>query len=609
MRLRRALSTIAPGVDEVATAETRRERAREPFEPKLVTTLREGYPAQQLIRDLLAGMTVGVVALPLAIAFAIASGVAPERGLYTAIVAGFLISALGGSRVQIGGPTGAFVVVVYGIVQQHGYDGLAIATMIAGLLLLLMAFLRLGAVIKFVPFPLTVGFTAGIALIIAASQLRDFFGLRMQDVPADFLAKLAAYAQHVDSINPAAVAVGLASVAICAWWPRLTHRVPGPLVALLATTFAAWLFHLPVETIGDRFGEVPSTLPSPSIPSLQNWAVIQQLFPAAITIALLAAIESLLSATVADGMIGTRHRSNMELLAQGVANLASPIFGGIPATGAIARTAANVKAGGRTPVAGIAHAATLLLILWLFARSAELIPLATLAGILLVVAWHMSDMRTFVRLFRSPRSDVTVMLVTFLLTVLIDLTVALEAGMVLAAFLFMRRMADLSQAGYVTRMLSEEMDPDDPNAIATRAVPPGVEVFEVYGSFFFGAASKFKDALRDVATRPKVLILRLREVLAIDATALQLLEDLHAKAKREGTLLVLSGVHAQPLVALERSGLLARIGEENAHMHIDDALSRAREFLGLPAAPRGPAFAREAARDPRADAAHPDERT
>jgi len=575
--------------------------AREPFEPKLVTALREGLSAQQLVRDLFAGVTVGVVALPLAIAFAIASGVAPERGLYTAIVAGFLISALGGSRVQIGGPTGAFVVIVYGIVQQHGYDGLAVATMIAGLLLLLMAFLRLGAVIKFVPFPLTVGFTAGIALIIAASQLRDFFGLRMQDVPADFLAKLAAYANHVDSVNPAALAVGLASIAISVGWPRLTHRVPGPLVALLATTLAAQLLGLPVETIGDRFGEVPTTLPSPHVPSL-DFAVIQQLFPAAITIALLAAIESLLSATVADGMIGTRHRSNMELLAQGMANLASPIFGGIPATGAIARTAANVKAGGRSPVAGIAHAATLLLILWLFARWAEVIPLATLAGILLVVAWHMSEWRTFVRLFRSPRSDVTVMLVTFLLTVLIDLTVALEAGMVLAAFLFMRRMADLSQAGYVTRMLSEDVDPNDPNAIATRAVPAGVEVFEVYGSFFFGAASKFKDALRDVATRPRVLILRLREVLAIDATALQLLEDLQGKTKREGTLLVLSGVHAQPLIALERSGLLERIGEANVHLHIDDALDRAREFLGLPLAPGSTGFTREAARDPRGDA-------
>ena len=582
----------------MATAEL--AKPREPFEPKLVTALREGYSAKQFLQDLFAGVTVGVVALPLAIAFAIASGVAPERGLYTAIVAGFLISALGGSRVQIGGPTGAFVVIVYGIVQQHGYDGLAIATILAGLLLLLMAFLRLGSVIKFVPFPLTVGFTAGIALIIAASQLRDFFGLRMQAVPADFVEKIAAYAQHLDSVNPAAAAVGLATIAITVYWGRITHRVPGPLVALLPTTVAAQLFTLPVETIGDRFGQVPTSLPAPTIPEL-SWPLIQKLFPTAFTIALLAAIESLLSATVADGMIGTRHRSNMELLAQGVANIASPLFGGIPATGAIARTASNIKAGGRTPVAGIVHAATLLLIMWLFARWAEVIPLATLAGILLVVAYNMSDWRTFVRLFRSPRSDVTVMVVTFLLTVLIDLTVALEAGMVLAAFLFMRRMANLSQAGYVTRMLSEEMDPNDPNAISTRVVPAGVEVFEVYGSFFFGAASKFKDALHEVATRPKVLILRLREVLAIDATALQVLEDLFEKTKKDGSALVLSGVHAQPLVALERSGLLARIGEENAHMHIDDALNRAREILGLPLVARAPSFAREATRDPRGD--------
>ena len=582
----------------MATAEA--SKTREPFEPKLVTMFREGYSAKQFLQDLFAGVTVGVVALPLAIAFAIASGVAPERGLYTAIVAGFLISALGGSRVQIGGPTGAFVVIVYGIVQQHGYDGLAIATMLAGLLLLLMAFLRLGSVIKFVPFPLTVGFTAGIALIIAASQLRDFFGLRMQAVPADFVEKIAAYAQHLDSVNPAAAAVGLATIAITVYWGRITHRVPGPLVALLATTVAAQLFTLPVETIGDRFGQVPTSLPAPTIPEL-SWPLIQKLFPTAFTIALLAAIESLLSATVADGMIGTRHRSNMELLAQGVANIASPLFGGIPATGAIARTASNIKAGGRTPVAGIVHAATLLLIMWLFARWAEVIPLATLAGILLVVAYNMSDWRTFVRLFRSPRSDVTVMVVTFLLTVLIDLTVALEAGMVLAAFLFMHRMANLSQAGYVTRMLSEETDPNDPNAISKRVVPPGVEVFEVYGSFFFGAASKFKDALHEVATKPKVLILRLREVLAIDATALQVLEDLYSKTKKDGSVLVLSGVHAQPLVALERSGLLERIGEENAHMHIDDALNRAREILGLPLVPRATAFAPEAARDPRGD--------
>ncbi len=590
----------------MTTAES--ARTREPFEPKLVTVLREGYSAKSFLRDLFAGVTVGVVALPLAIAFAIASGVAPERGLYTAIVAGFLISALGGSRVQIGGPTGAFVVIVYGIVQQHGYDGLAIATMIAGLLLLLMAFLRLGSVIKFVPFPLTVGFTAGIALIIAASQLRDFFGLRMQAVPADFVEKLTAYAQHLDSVNPAAAVVGLTTIAITVYWGRITHRVPGPLVALLATTVAAQLFSLPVETIGDRFGQVPTSLPAPSIPEL-SWPLVQQLFPTAFTIALLAAIESLLSATVADGMIGTRHRSNMELLAQGFANIASPLFGGIPATGAIARTASNIKAGGRSPVAGIVHALTLLLIMWLFARWAEVIPLATLAGILLVVSYNMSDWRTFVRLFRSPRSDVTVMVVTFLLTVLIDLTVALEAGMVLAAFLFMRRMANLSQAGYVTRMLSEEMDPNDPNAISKRVVPPGVEVFEVYGSFFFGAASKFKDALHEVATRPKVLILRLREVLAIDATALHVLEDLYEKTKKDGTLLVLSGVHAQPLVALERSGLLERIGEANAHMHIDDALNRAREILGLPLEPRAPAFAREAARDPRGDAPHSMERS
>jgi len=553
--------------------------------PKLVTVLREGYPVRQLSHDLVAGVIVGIVALPLAIAFGIASGVKPEQGLYTAVVAGFLISALGGSRVQIGGPTGAFIVIVYGIVQQHGYQGLAVATMMAGALLVLMGFARLGSVIKFVPYPVTIGFTAGIALVIATSQVRDFLGLRMDAVPADFIEKLAACSEHMGSWNPHAAGLALLTVVVVGLWPRVTRRVPGSLVAILVTTALVHGLDLPVETIGGRFGGVPGTLPAPRLPHFE-WTTVQHLFSPALSIAILAAIESLLSAVVADGMIGTRHRSNMELVAQGVANIASPLFGGIPATGAIARTATNVKNGGRTPISGMVHAVALLLIMLFFGRWASLIPIATLAGILIVVSYHMSEWRVFVRLFRSPRSDVVVLVTTFLLTVLIDLTVAIEAGMVLAAFLFMRRMAGLAQAGYVTRMLREEEDLGDPNAIGRRDVPDGVEVFEVFGAFFFGAASKFEDALRQVKHVPKVLVLRMREVHAMDATGLRALEDLVRKTERDGTALILSGVHAQPLITLERSGLLDRVGMENVFGNIDDSLNRAREILGLPPAPR-----------------------
>ena len=409
-------------------------------EPKLVTVLREGYSWSQLSRDLVAGSIVGVVALPLALAFAIASGVKPEQGLYTAVIAGFLISALGGSRVQIGGPTGAFIVIVYGIVETHGAEGLAVATLIAGVLLIAMGLAGLGAVIKFVPYPVTVGFTSGIALIIAVAQVRDFLGLTMPAVPADFVEKIAAYTAYLHTWRPWNAAIGAVTVAIVGGLPRLTHRVPGSLVALVLTTALVAGFAIPVETIGDRFGAVPQGLPTPAIPYV-DWATMRALFQPAMTIALLAAIESLLSAVVADGMLGTRHRSNTELVAQGVANVVSPIFGGIPATGAIARTATNIRNGGRTPVAGIVHAGVLLLIMTSLAPLAERIPIATLAGILMVVAYNMSEWRLFVHLFRSPRSDVMVLVTTFLLTVLVDLTVALEAGIVLAALLFMRRMA------------------------------------------------------------------------------------------------------------------------------------------------------------------------
>jgi len=534
---------------------------------------------------------VGIVALPLAIAFAIASGVTPERGLYTAIVAGFLISALGGSRVQIGGPTGAFVVIVYAIVQRHGVDGLAVATLMAGVILVGFGLARLGGAIKFIPYPVTIGFTSGIALIIFSSQVKDFLGLRVGAVPADFIGKWRAVAGHFASFNPWALFVAGFALVIIIGWPRLNRRIPSPFVALIVTAALARVLHLPVETIGTRFGAVRAALPAPALPPLSASALPGLIGPA-FTIALLGAIESLLSAVVADGMIGGRHRSNMELVAQGVANIASPLFGGIPATGAIARTATNVRNGGRTPVAGIAHAATLLVITLFVGRWAALIPMPTLAAILVVVAYGMSEWRTFRAEFRAPKSDVAVLLATFLLTVLVDLTVAIEVGMVLAAFLFMRRMAEVTNISAITHELRDPADDfeSDPNAVRRRAVPPGVEVYEINGPFFFGAAEMLRDRLEGIAARPRVLILRLRHVPAIDSTGLHALRDLVARSRRRGSLVVLSDVHAQPVVALERSGLYDELGEENIHGNIDDALNRAREHLGLPTIGR-PAFA------------------
>jgi len=558
--------------------------------PKLVTTLKD-YSREQFTRDVIAGVIVGIVALPLAIAFAIASGLSPERGLYTAIVAGFLISLLGGSRVQIGGPTGAFVVIVSGIVQKHGVDGLTVATLLAGVMLIAFGLLRFGGAIKFIPYPVTIGFTSGIALIIFSSQIRDLLGLEMQSVPSAFLPKWDAYARAFDTVNPWALVVAVATLAIILVWPRISTKIPGPFVALIVTTLLARVFHLPVETIGARFGEIHAGLPSPTLPHV-SLDTITPLAGAAFTIALLAAVESLLSAVVADGMIGGRHRSNMELVAQGVANIASPLFGGMPATGAIARTATNVKNGGRTPVAGMVHAITLLLITLFFGRWAGLIPLATLAAILVVVAFHMSEWRTFASEFRAPKSDVAVLLTTFLLTVLVDLTVAIEVGMVLAAFLFMRRMAEVTNISVLTHEFIDPVDDfeHDPNAVRSRAIPEGVQVYEITGPFFFGAAETFKDRVGRIAGKPKVLIIRMRHVMAIDSTGLHALRELVHRSRREGVLVILSDVHAQPVVALDRSGLYDELTEDNIHGNIDDALNRAREYLGLPSLPR-PAFA------------------
>jgi SulP family sulfate permease len=553
------------------------------LEPKLFTVFREGYTGKQFLSDLIAGVIVGIVSLPLAIAFAIASGVKPEQGLYTAVVAGFVIAALGGSRTQVSGPTGAFIVIVYGVVQKYGYEGLAVATIIAGFLLVGMGLARMGVLLKFIPYPVIVGFTTGIALIIFSSQVKDFLGLRLEQVPAEFVEKWIAFGEHVTTFNPYALAVGSVSLLIITLWPRVTGRVPGTLIAVIGVTAAVQIAGLPVETIGSRFGGVTNHFPTPHIPTL-SWKLVTEMFGPGVTIALLAAVESLLAAVVADGMTGTRHRSNMELVGQGIGNILSPLFGGIPATGAIARTATNIKNGGRTPVAAMIHSIVILLIMVFFAQWASHIPMATLAAVLIFVAYTMSEMHAFNRLLKSPKSDVAVLFTTFFLTVLIDLTVAIQVGVVLAAFMFLRRMSNVTEVKMITKDLKDEEDSleHDPLSITSREVPEGVEVFEIFGSFFFGSIDQFKEAIRGIERKPAILILRMRNVYAIDASGLKALEDLVDSSKHEGTKLILSGVHAQPLVAMQQSGLLDRLGEENALSNVDDALNRARTILGLP---------------------------
>ena len=548
------------------------------LEPKLITVLREGYTRAIFFQDLGAGVMVGIVALPLAIAFAVASGVTPAQGLITAIVAGFLISALGGSRVQIGGPTGAFIVLVAEIVHRYGYEGLQVATFMAGALLLVMGLVRLGGLIRFIPYPLTVGFTGGIALIISVTQVKDLLGLSMEEVPSRILPKLHAYLSALATWNPWALGLGLGTMLLMWLLPRVTRRIPGPLVAIVVMTAAVQVFGLPVETIGSRFGAVPSSLPAPQLPNL-SWPLISQLFSPALAIALLAGIESLLSAVVADGMTGRRHRSDMEIVAQGVANIVSPLFGGIPATGAIARTATNVKSGGRTPVAGIIHSITLLLLMLVFGRWAALIPMAALAGILMIVAANMSEWRFFLKLLRSPKSDVFVMVSAFLLTVFVDLTVAIQVGVVMSALLFMKRMADVTQTGYIPS-LREEDEAKNGAELSDRDLPNGVAAFEINGPFFFGAADKFKTAIDAIENPPRVLILRLRHVPAIDATAIRALEAVCERSVRNGTHVVLSGVQPVPMATLVKFGLADLIGRQNLTSNIEAALARARELLG-----------------------------
>ena len=550
------------------------------FLPKTFTVLR-GYTRRQLAADLQAGVIVGVVAIPLALAFAIASGVAPEKGLVTAIVAGFLISLLGGSRVQIGGPTGAFVVIVAGIVQKHGADKLVACTLLAGAILIVLGLARFGGAIKFIPYPVVTGFTSGIAVIIFSSQVPDLLGLPARPLSASFLEKWAGLGSSLGEASGAAIGVSFASLALLAFWPRLTRKVPAPIVVIVAATVAVAIFEIPVETIGSRFGSVAVSIGTPRIPPMElSW--FRELFSPAVTIALLAGIESLLSAVVADGMIGSRHKSNVELVGQGIANIGSALFGGMPATGAIARTATNVKNGGRTPVAGMTHAVTILVVLLVLGKYVRFIPLASLAAILVVVAYHMSEWRTFSTLLKTPRSDVLVLLTTFLLTVLVDLTVAVQAGVVLAAFLFIKRMADVTNVGMVTSEIAEAADGtmmEDEGGVARRRIPPGVEVYEVNGPFFFGAADKIKDVLHFVARKPKVFVLRMRNVPAIDASGIRVLDDLYESFSRQGIRFLIAGIHAQPLHALERAGRTERYGRENFVASLDEALARAGELV------------------------------
>ena len=555
--------------------------------PEIVRSFKRGYTRKDFTSDLMSGLIVGILALPLAIAFAIASGVGPEQGLYTAIIAGFIISLLGGSRFQIGGPTGAFIVIVYGIVSQYGYDGLASATLLAGIFLVIFGLAKFGAIIKFIPYPVTVGFTAGIAIIIALGQVPNFFGLTFAGAdPADAVGKIKLYASSFGSMNVYSVIVGVVALAVCILWPKITTKVPGSLIAIIVATVMVKVLGWDdpvnghgVVTIGMK-NHIPSGFPVPHLPNI-SLEMMQKVFQPALTIAMLGAIESLLSAVVADGMTSTKHRSNTELFGQGVANILSPIFGGIPATGAIARTATNIRNGAVSPISGLVHAVVLLLIMLVLGKYAEMIPMAALAAVLFQVAFNMCGYRSVIKMFKAPKSDVTVMLVAFFLTVIIDLTVAIEVGVLLAAVLFIKRMSDVAEVEAVSSALKDDDDEAGRNSLG-RQVPKGVLVYELAGSLFFGAVDKFKETMNRISEKPKILILRMRSVSSIDAAGINMIEDLLKRCKSEGTQLLLSGVHAQPVVALTRAGVLAQLGEENALGNIDAALNRARELLGLP---------------------------
>ncbi|MCB1061273.1 MAG: STAS domain-containing protein [Calditrichaeota bacterium] len=547
------------------------------LKPKLWSTL-VNYDRSQFGRDLVAGVIVGIVALPLCIAFAIASGISPERGLIAGVIGGFFISLLGGSRVQIGGPAGAFVVIVFGIIAEYGLDGLIVSTFIAGILLIIFGRFRLGSVIKFIPLPVVTGFTSGIAMIIFLSQLADFFGLTLDSQSANFVEKLLTLIRAAHTFNPYASAIGIGSILLLTLWPKVSKTIPGSVIVLVGATVLVQTLHLDVETIGSRFGEIPSMLPMPHIPDL-SFADIRRLVTPSITIAVLVAIESLLSAVVADGMIGGRHRSNMELVAQGVANIGSSIFGGLPVTGAIARTATNVRNGGRTPVAGLVHAVTLLLLMLVFAPYAKLIPLAALAAILVVVAYNMFEWHSFVAFLRGPKSDMAVLLTTLGLTVIIDLTVAIEVGMIMAVFLFMKRMSGATEIETFSHEIQDPSPVEEQDILDPTAIPQGVQVYEINGPFFFGAVYKFKEAMHIVSRPPKVRIIRMRKVPVMDGSGMQALVEVFHACQKEGSVMVISGINKQPRDVLSRADLIKLFGDENILPTFDEAINRAKQIL------------------------------
>jgi len=547
----------------------------------VISTLKNGYDKKTFIQDLLAGIIVGIVALPLAIAFGIASGATPEAGIITAIVAGFIISFFGGSKVQIGGPTGAFIVIVFGIIQEYGMNGLMIATFMAGAFLILMGILHLGTIIKYIPYPIVVGFTSGIALTIFATQIKDLFGLQIESVPADFLGKWGVYAQHIETINWWSLLVGACSILIIVFTPKVNRRIPGSLAAIILMTLATLglrkLGIEGIETIGDRFS-ISSSLPQPEVPRI-NWDSIRHLAQPAMVIAMLGAIESLLSAAVADGVIGDRHNSNQELVAQGIANMVTPLVGGIPATGAIARTMTNINNGGRTPVAGIAHAIVLALIYLFLMPLVKYIPMSCLAGILMVVAYNMSEWRSFRAILRNPKSDIIVLLVTFFLTVIFDLTIAIEVGVLIACLLCMKRMAETTNVS----VLSDEIDPmadtDVQGNLEHLIIPEGVKVYEINGPYFFGIGNKFEEMMGDMGERAKVRIIRMRKVPFIDSTGVHNLSNMCRMCAQMGVKVVLSGVNPTVMKVLKNAGMDELVGKENICSHISKALNRAKEIL------------------------------
>lgn len=551
------------------------------FKPRLLTSLKN-YNKKTLTADIMAGIIVGIVALPLAIAFGIASGVTPEKGIITAIVAGFIVSAFGGSRVQIGGPTGAFIIIIYGIIQQYGFQGLTIATLMAGFFLILFGLLRLGTIIKYIPYPIIVGFTSGIAVTIFTTQIKDLFGLQLASVPSDFVEKWIVYARNAGSADLWSSIVGIVSVIIIAITPRFCKKIPGSLIAIILMTVLALILKsycgvTSIETIGDRF-TINAQLPEAQLPGL-NWETIKSLVSPALTIAILGAIESLLSATVADGVIGDHHDSNTELIGQGLANLATPLFGGIPATGAIARTMTNINNGGKTPVAGIIHAIVLVLIFLFLMPLAKYIPMACLAGVLVVVSYGMCGWRSFIALMKNPKSDVTVLLITFFLTIIFDLTIAIEVGLIIACLLFMKRMSETTDV----KVIMDEIDPNDESDIKLEnnehlIIPNGVEVYEINGPYFFGAGNRFEEIMASFGDRPKVRIIRMRKVPFVDSTGIHNLTNLCIMSQKEGIQIVLSGVNPKVHAVLARSGFYELIGEENICSHINIALEKAKEI-------------------------------